>query len=143
LPHWFEVDLGTPRLLRRIVVSWLDEGNRALDYCVEGKLRRGDSYAVLASAEGSQLLDVLHGFEPRRVRLLRVTVSRCEGQQRLLMRHFRAFHGHPNEADRTGSSKRSWWKQIAALPAGKVVSRISAPALAARLALLRRRSPQG
>ena len=90
LPHTIEIDLGAPRIIDRIKVKWLDHLNRGLDYVVEGRLGVG-AWSSIIEARDNEDVECNHTFSPRPTQRLRLTMTRCSGQQRMLLRHFGVY----------------------------------------------------
>jgi glycosyltransferase involved in cell wall biosynthesis len=90
-PHWFEVDLGTERVLERIELTWYDDRHYARNYRLLGRVSRWQGWVELGIGLGNESRQVVHDLASKRVRQLRLEATEFVGQDRLLLKSLKAF----------------------------------------------------
>lgn len=89
LPHFFEIDLGSTRALKKAKFGWYDSERYAMDYKLLARIDRSEPWETIFEVAGNEATDVQHSFEPRWARFIRVEIDAFRGDPRLLIRSFR------------------------------------------------------
>jgi len=111
LPHWFEVDLGQKRAVRKAAIIWYGPDRYATTYRMLSREDAGEPWELLFQAADNRTVDVHHAFEARWARFVRLEVSAFEGDPRLLIRAFRLATGGS-----VGSVRETPERTVASVP---------------------------
>ncbi|WP_162260114.1 discoidin domain-containing protein [Bosea sp. Root670] len=90
-PHWFEVDLGCVRALEGIIVEWYDSEHVARSWRIAGRAHAEAGWSLLAEATASEARITALDLDPVEVQFLRLEADSFTGQDRLLLRGFKAL----------------------------------------------------
>ncbi|ODM84486.1 glycosyltransferase family protein [Bradyrhizobium elkanii] len=95
-PHWIEVDLGSTCTIGTLEFDWYDAHNYPTHYRVLARTFAGAVWHQLVQATNASTHTAVFRFSPLSCRYLRLEASAFAGQQRMLIRSFRALQ--TNEA---------------------------------------------
>lgn len=90
-PHWLEIDLGCVRSLERIIVEWYDDAHIAQSWRVSGRPNAAAAWSPLAKAAASEAREIACELGGIEARFLRLEADEFTGQDRLLIRAFKAL----------------------------------------------------
>jgi len=90
LPHFIEIELGSPRRISGMSLEWFDVTNFGVNYKLEGAGREG-VWAELLTILGNKKVKPSYDFAAAEVSRVRFTVTEIEGQQRILLRRFELY----------------------------------------------------
>lgn len=91
VPNWIEIDLGAPRAVESLEVDWYDTNNYPTCYRVLAKTIAEAVWHELVCVVDATNHAAIHRFAPVSFRYLRLEASVFAGQQRMLIRSFRAL----------------------------------------------------
>jgi glycosyltransferase involved in cell wall biosynthesis len=115
VPHWIEIDLGATRAIGALEIDWYDTHNHPMCYRVLARTITDAVWRELVQVVDATTHAALHRFAPVSFRYLRLEASAFFGQQRMLIRSFRALQA----ADAQGAAPAVGVKVAPVAPAAK------------------------
>ncbi len=88
MPQWIIFDLGAPRRVEMVSITWYDQANCGLDFRVLGRKDSREAWSTLAEATGNRKAVWEAKVSATEVGQVRLEVTKAAGQRRTLVKRF-------------------------------------------------------